>query len=178
MLYVALGRRLGYPMHLVSAKAHLFCRWDDGKGVRVNMEAANSAGFVSHSDDHYRKWPATISPEEEKRGLLRNMSARESLAVFLSTRAICLTGKRGADSILAAAQAFKLAPPFPGIVQSMESAVYEVLPPPEPVYIPVHQEDDPMTPRPGMPQAWSPARSITPAVPQPPSRRPFPAFQR
>jgi len=29
VLYVAVGRRLGYPMRLVLAKAHVFARWDD-----------------------------------------------------------------------------------------------------------------------------------------------------
>jgi hypothetical protein len=40
VLYVAIGRRLGYPMKLVSARGHLFSRWEspDGK-VRFNMEA-------------------------------------------------------------------------------------------------------------------------------------------
>jgi len=35
VMYVAIGRRLGYPMKLVSAKAHLFCRWDDGKEASI-----------------------------------------------------------------------------------------------------------------------------------------------
>lgn len=61
VLYVALGRRLGYPLHLVSAKEHLFVRWDDGKGTRVNMEPSNAGGFTSHSDDVYRKWPQAIA---------------------------------------------------------------------------------------------------------------------
>lgn len=50
VLYVALGRRLGYPMHLVAAKNHLFARWDDGQGARVNIEAANAGGFTTHPD--------------------------------------------------------------------------------------------------------------------------------
>jgi Transglutaminase-like superfamily len=56
VLYVAIGQRLDYPMHLVAAKGHLFARWDDGKGTRVNLEAANAGGYVSHPDSHYRSW--------------------------------------------------------------------------------------------------------------------------
>jgi Transglutaminase-like superfamily len=31
VLYTVVARRLGYPVFLVTAKAHVFCRWDDGK---------------------------------------------------------------------------------------------------------------------------------------------------
>jgi hypothetical protein len=42
VLYIAVGRRLGYPLELVMARGHLFCRWDDGKGERLcpNRESA------------------------------------------------------------------------------------------------------------------------------------------
>ena len=66
VLYVALGRRLGYPLHLVCAKNHLFLRWDDGNGTKVNLEASCNGGFLSYPDDHYRKWRGVILPEEEK----------------------------------------------------------------------------------------------------------------
>ena len=31
VLYAAISRRLGYPIKLVLAKQHVFCRWDDGR---------------------------------------------------------------------------------------------------------------------------------------------------
>jgi hypothetical protein len=40
VLAVALGRRCGYPLHLVSTKGHLLFRWDDGK-ERFNVEASS-----------------------------------------------------------------------------------------------------------------------------------------
>ncbi len=43
VLYVSLGRRMGYPLYLVPAKKHLFLRWDDGK-ERINIEATTE-GF-------------------------------------------------------------------------------------------------------------------------------------
>ena len=116
VLYVALGQRLGYPLHLVSAKAHLFVRWDDGKGNRVNMEAANPGGFSSYPDEHYRTWPLPITPEEERtEGYLTNLDSVQALSVFLATRAVCLqvAGKQQ-EAARAAWQAYSLAPRLAG----------------------------------------------------------------
>jgi hypothetical protein len=127
VLYVAIGRRIGYPMHLVSAKEHLFARWDDGKGTRVNLEAANAGGFTSHPDSYYRTWPKPISPEEEKAGgYLRNLNTAESLAVFLTTRAACLQA-RGASfpAINSAAAAYRLAPNLGGIQFALNSTLID-----------------------------------------------------
>jgi hypothetical protein len=44
VLYAAIGRRLRYPIKLVGAKQHTFCRWDDGAGERFNIEG-NVAGI-------------------------------------------------------------------------------------------------------------------------------------
>src|SRR5436190_3711961 len=89
VLYIALGRRLGYPLHLVTTKGHLFVRWD-GNGERFNVEAT-SHGLNTFDDDYYRKWPFPITPEEESaEGYLKNLDAAGELAVFLSIRAMCL----------------------------------------------------------------------------------------
>ncbi|MFN4944259.1 MAG: transglutaminase family protein [Akkermansiaceae bacterium] len=125
VLYVAIGRRMGYPMHLVAAKGHLFARWDDGKGTRVNLEAANSGGFTSHPDSYYRSWPQQISPQEEERGYyLKNLSSHQALAVFLTTRAACLkaNGKNG-EAIVAANAAFRLAPNLGGIRECLHATL-------------------------------------------------------
>ena len=37
VLYAAIGRRLGYPLKLVTTKAHLFLRWEDGQ-ERFDLE--------------------------------------------------------------------------------------------------------------------------------------------
>src|SRR5262249_8021476 len=37
VLYVAVGRQLGYPLKLVTTKGHLFVRWE-GAGERFNVE--------------------------------------------------------------------------------------------------------------------------------------------
>jgi len=66
VLYTAIARRLGYPVYLVTAKAHVFCRWHDKKEY-VNCEAT-SQGLNTFDDDYYMKWPKPISDEEVKAG--------------------------------------------------------------------------------------------------------------
>jgi hypothetical protein len=116
VLYVAVGRRLGYPLHLVATKGHLFARWDDGAGTMMNMEAANSGGFTTHSDDHYRNWPRRVSKEEEiARGYLKNLSTNEAFANFLSIRSAVLQAAGNLpESAFAAASAYRLAPNLGG----------------------------------------------------------------
>jgi hypothetical protein len=89
VLYVALGRRLGYPLHLVTTKGHLFVRWE-GQGERFNVEATGH-GLNTVDDDYYRKWPFPITTEEESaEGYMKNLDAAGELAAFLSIRAMCL----------------------------------------------------------------------------------------
>jgi hypothetical protein len=105
VLYVALGRELGYPLKLVTTKGHLFVRWE-GNGERFNIEAT-SHGLNTFDDNHYRQWPFTISPDEEQaEGYLKSLSPPEELAVFLSIRGMCL---RDQGSLPEAAEAFAAA---------------------------------------------------------------------
>jgi hypothetical protein len=91
VLYVAVGRRLGYPLKLVVARrghfGHLFARWEGPTGERFNVEATNK-GLSCHPDDYYRTGMYALEPEVERRiGLLKSMSPREELASFLAERA-------------------------------------------------------------------------------------------
>ena len=91
VLYVAVGRRLGYPLKLVTGKNHLFVRWDDPSPTRRFNFDATGQGMTPRTDDHYRKWPFPISPEEEAaNGFLKSLTASEELAVFLDIRGHCL----------------------------------------------------------------------------------------
>jgi hypothetical protein len=88
-LYIAIGRRLGYPMRMVLAKGHTFCRWDDPRGDRFNIEAT-SLGFAPRTDNHYRSWPRPITDADLASGqYLRNLSPHEELAYFLAYRGYC-----------------------------------------------------------------------------------------
>jgi regulator of sirC expression with transglutaminase-like and TPR domain len=110
VLYVAVGRRLGYPLKLVPAKAHLFVRWEDGR-VRFNIEATGR-GFTPHDDDYYRRWPLSLTPDEEKEmGFLKSMSAAEELATFFTLRGASLTSTgRYEEAIASHEQAVRLTP--------------------------------------------------------------------
>jgi hypothetical protein len=96
VLYVAVGRALGYPLALVESKGHLFCRWDDCTGVyappeRFNIEGSGK-GFGSYPDEHYTEWPVKLSELELNSGwYFKSLSPRQELAAFLSTRGACLT---------------------------------------------------------------------------------------
>lgn len=50
VLYIAIGRRLGYPLKLVTTKAHLFVRWK-GNGERFSVEATGK-GMNRYDDEH------------------------------------------------------------------------------------------------------------------------------
>jgi len=88
-LYVAVGRRCGYPLKLVTCAQHLFARWD-GQGQRFNIECTTH-GLVSEPDDHYRSWPQPMSDEQIARnGALQSLTPRQELAHFLISRGHCL----------------------------------------------------------------------------------------
>jgi hypothetical protein len=91
VLYVAVGRRLGYPLSLVLAKQHVFARWDSRKGdERFNIEGTNQ-GMNRLPDDDYKTWPRPMDPSEIAAGYyLRSLTPPEELAVFLCARGHCL----------------------------------------------------------------------------------------
>jgi hypothetical protein len=113
VLYTAIARRLGYPIYLVTAKAHLFCRWDDGK-ESFNIEGSGN-GFSAFDDDYYMKWPKPISEADVKAGhYLKSLPPGEELAVFLSARGHCLEDNgRTAEARVCYAQALQRRPDSP-----------------------------------------------------------------
>lgn len=89
VLYAAVARRLRYPVRLVHANAHLFCRWDDN-GTRFNIECT-SQGLIFHPDDYYRTWPLPISDAQvQRREYLTSLTPAQKLAGFFACRAWCL----------------------------------------------------------------------------------------
>ncbi len=98
VLVVAIGRRLGYPLKLVRAKAHLFVRWES-ETERFNIEATGR-GWNPYPDSHYRRWPHPFTKAEEYANrFLKSLSPAEALADFLGQRAYCLKEhKRDAEA--------------------------------------------------------------------------------
>jgi hypothetical protein len=111
-LYVAVGRRLGYPLRLVQTGSHLFARWDDAKtGERFNVECT-SHGLNCHPDDYYRAWPVPTTAEEvERSGWLVSLTPREELGAFLANRGhCCQDNHRHREAVEAYAWAASVAP--------------------------------------------------------------------
>ena len=111
VLYVAVGRRLGYPMKLVSAREHLFCRWVSPTET-FNIEGSGNGGWDSHPDEYYKTWPKPITQSQIDRGeYLKSMTPTEELASFFFVRGIC---EANSNSTIAGrsslAEAHRLAP--------------------------------------------------------------------
>ncbi|HWE95541.1 MAG TPA: transglutaminase family protein [Tepidisphaeraceae bacterium] len=92
VLYVAIGRRLGYPMHLAVAKGHVLCQWVEVDGSHVNLEGSNAGGGELYPDEHYHHWPRPLTKEDLASGrCLRPLTRAEELGLFLETRGHVLT---------------------------------------------------------------------------------------
>jgi hypothetical protein len=110
VLYVAIGRRLGYPLKLATTKSHLFIRWE-GAGERFDLEATGR-GMNRHDDEHFKQWPYPVSEEEiQADGYLKSLTPVEELALFLSLRGHCLKeAGRISEAVGCYAEAVRLAP--------------------------------------------------------------------
>jgi len=91
VLYVAVGRRLGYPLKLALTDSHIFARWDGldhpnpAWRERFNCETTN--GFQKYEDDYYRSWPIPVTEAQVRvNGLLLSLDASEEFAQFLAAR--------------------------------------------------------------------------------------------
>lgn len=94
-LYVAVGRRLGWPMYLTIAKRHVLCQWVDDDGSHRNLEGSCPGGGNTFTDEYYHTWPHTLTSDELASGrFLRPLTNAESLALFLETRGHCLVDNR------------------------------------------------------------------------------------
>ena len=84
VLFVALARRLGYPVRLAMTRSHLYCRWEDDR-ESFNMEISGE-GVDDPPDGFYMGPPFSPSKDEIRReGLLRALTNKEALGVFLET---------------------------------------------------------------------------------------------
>ena len=91
VLYFAIGRRLGYPMHLAIGKNHVLCQWVNDDGSRINLEGSNAGGGEMPPDEHYHHWPYPMTRDELASGrYLRPLTRSEEFALFLETRGHCL----------------------------------------------------------------------------------------
>ncbi|MCI0642307.1 MAG: transglutaminase-like domain-containing protein [Gemmataceae bacterium] len=123
VLVVSVGRRLGFPLRLVSAKSHLFARWESTTET-FNIECT-SLGFVSHPDDYYLTWPLACSYyEAHEFSFLRSKSPREELAFCLAARGhVLLDNLRFFEAADAYAWAYELQPNCRLHLSSLEATI-------------------------------------------------------
>ena len=110
VLYVAIARRLGFPVKLVTTVGHLFVRWD-GNGERFNIEGTGQ-GVDSPTDEDYMTWPLPITKEDiARQHYLKSLTPAEELATFMEIRATCLKeNQRLSDAMVAVAHANRFRP--------------------------------------------------------------------
>ena len=90
VLLVAVGRKLGYPLKLVSTKGHVFCRWD-GNRERFNFEGTPNGGCAMHDDEYYTRGLFELTQKELSWGIyLQSKTPRQELASFMGLRGHCL----------------------------------------------------------------------------------------
>lgn len=129
VLYIAIGRRLGFPLYLVQAKEHYFVRWQDSRD-RFNIEAT-SVGFEPRDDAHFRTWPKPLTDSDLATGMyLRNFRPREVMGGFLCQRGHCLFDNlRIGEAILALQLAAEFAQHDPNVQAgwAITSALFHAL---------------------------------------------------
>jgi len=188
LIYTAIARRLGYPMKLVLADSHIFCRWD-GENERFNMEGSSNGNIHFDPDEYYRTWPKPISDAEVRRGeFLKSLTPQEELSSFLIDRGMCLDmNGRYPEARAAFAEAHRLMPQSQFHVRQLATAMRQVFAQPGAAERRQQQEVDEWLqqfmvpePRPGPPQQpWKPpvpgpvgAPAPTPGAPGTPNLRP------
>jgi len=92
VLYMAVARRLGWPLKAVVAADHMWCRWDDGaKSFNLEATTTTAAGgegsFSTPPDEAYRTDFDVSSKAIEVGSDLTTLTARQTLGVYLQQRA-------------------------------------------------------------------------------------------
>lgn len=123
VLYIAVGRRLGYPLYLAQNRAHLYVKWEDEQ-EKLNIEAT-SQGIICRNDSYYATWPEPLTQSQLASGAyLRSLTAAEEFAVSLTARGHCLedTG-RLPEAHVAYALAHSTAPMLPNVLNFLTTSV-------------------------------------------------------
>ena len=110
VLYVAVVRRLGYPVKLVTTREHIFARWEDEQD-RFNIEATGN-GLNTYPDEYYATWPNKLTQEEISSGAyLQSLTPAQELGVFMAARGYVLQDiGKDREAIVAYAYAHMLDP--------------------------------------------------------------------
>lgn len=125
LVYLAIGQRLGLPLHLVCIGRHYFIRWEE-PGFRMNIETT-IVDRVSVSPDDQVYLEIEGLPQDKLQGSeLRNLTAKEVVGNLLFARSgyWAVHGSAGrASQLRDLAWARALAPDDPGIRKAYDSAL-------------------------------------------------------
>jgi hypothetical protein len=127
VVFAAVGRRLDYPIRLVKAREHQFCRWDDPiTGEQFNIEGS-SPGVNAYPDAHYRTWPKPMRPNDEQAfGYLKTLTPRRELADMVAHRAFQLADcKRYFDAVDTFVTALELDRPYASYAHAAVDTIEE-----------------------------------------------------
>lgn len=91
VLYVAVGRKLGYPLKLATTDSHIFARWDGtnhaNPAYREYFNCETTNGFARFDDDYYRTWPKPVTNQQVAvNGFLQSLTPAEEMAQFMAAR--------------------------------------------------------------------------------------------
>jgi len=95
VMYVAIGRRLGYPLKLVATDGHVFLRWvgqdhpNPAWREQFNIDGAGY-GISSLDDEYYMTWPHRLTDQQVRANrYLIPLAPAEELVQFLAARGHC-----------------------------------------------------------------------------------------
>ncbi len=129
LLFVALGDRLGLPLHGVDVPGHVFVRWDDGT-TRLNFDP--SAGGTVVSDEEYARERGGVARLSASGRYLRNLTRKELVSLRLSNAGWPFFARRDFDqrTIEHAEHALRIDPENPNALVLL-SAAYAMQDPPD-----------------------------------------------
>jgi regulator of sirC expression with transglutaminase-like and TPR domain len=122
ILVVILGQRLGLPLTLTTAPAHVMAKFaDDVQQAWVNVEA--TAGGFKYDSSYERE--LQITPAAIANGIyLRPLTARENVGVIASTLMEHYAQKKDADSLLLVAELALKANPKDTVAMVWKASAY------------------------------------------------------
>lgn len=123
LIYLVIGQRLGFPVHLVAIGKHYFIRWQE-PGYRMNIETTIVDRVAVTPDDSVYIQDEGLTRDKLRGSDLRNLSNQEVLGQLLFTRSAywVMSGERSKTRSWAdLSRAFHLAPDDPAIVKTHQT---------------------------------------------------------
>jgi len=123
LIYVVVGQRLGYPVHLVHVGKHCFVRWQEPR-YRINVETtAVDHVWVTDDDSAYLE-DEKMTKNQVAGNELRNLSNREVVGNLLFIRSshwVMKAEQEHTKSWMDLSRALRLSPDDPAIAKTYQS---------------------------------------------------------